>query len=131
MNRGIAVLGIALAVGLGIWLLRGPIYSVLQPAPRPIVAVVTLVNRCDVRDTDFVVQDVTTRQVARFSNGVARVKTQTGRQLTLQLATKYDEVRFSGLRQQARENMVMTADCDSSEKESATMKSLRKSLGRD
>ena len=131
MNREIGVLAVALAVGLAGWLLRDPIYAVLQPAPRPIVAVVTLVNRCDVRDTDFVVQDVTTRQVTRFLNGMAQVKTQTGRQLTLQLAAKYDEVRFSGLKQRARENMVMTADCDSSEKESATMKSLRKSLGRD
>lgn len=118
-------------VVLALWLGRVQIMAFGNPNPQPIVSVVTLVNRCAVSDSDFVVQDLTSRQVFRFSNGTARVQTKTGRNLMLQLAAKYDQVRFNGIQHRAKAVMTMTADCDSSEKENATMQSLRKSLGKD
>lgn len=100
-----------------------------EVSPKPIVAQVQLVNNCPLRESAFRVQDLTTGKIAVFSGGNARIKTVTTHNLTLSLAKKYDDVVFSGTPVRAKENMKLTADCQTSEKENATFQSLRKSLG--
>ena len=121
----LAILGVGI-VGVYILMARPHFFNV---APKPIVAQVQLVNNCPLRESAFRVQDLTTGKITAFSGGNARVNTVTTHYLTLSLARKYDDVVFSGTPVRVTENMKLTADCQTSEKENATFQSLRNSLG--
>ena len=121
----LAMLGIGV---IGLFVLA-PMPEFLKPTAKPIIAHVLLLNNCPVRDSAFTVQDVTTGKTTPFSGKSARVKTVSTHQLTLSLAKKYNDVVFSGTPARAKENMTLTADCQTSEKENATFQSLRKTLG--
>ena len=121
----VAILGVGI---VGLYMLM-TMPQFLKVAPKPIVAQVQLVNNCPLRESAFRVQDLTTGKITGFSGGNARINTATTHYLTLALAKKYDDVVFSGTPVRATENMKLTADCQTSEKENATFQSLRKSLG--
>ena len=121
----LAILGVGI-VGAYTFITKVEFFKV---APKFIVAQVQLVNNCPLRESAFRVQDLTTGKITAFSGGNARVNTVTTHYLTLSLARKYDDVVFSGTPVRATENMKLTADCQTSEKENATFQSLRKSLG--
>lgn len=129
MQKWILITAPLAFLAAALFLFRAEIIAVLQPAPEVIKAQVKLRNTCDVPDSSFVVQDMATGRTAQFSNGVARVKTQTNHNLVLKLAARFDAVAFNGSPRRAKARMTLTADCTNSEKEAETLRSLRKSLG--
>lgn len=124
-----ALAGVLLIGLVAVFFSRDMIGRALSSEPRAVVAHVSLRNNCALPDQNFVVKDLATNRTTRFAGGVARVNTYSDHALILHLAAKYDGVQFNGTAQRAKARMTLTADCDSSEKEAATMKSLRKSLG--
>ena len=122
----LAILGVGI---VGVYMLM-TLPQFLNVAPKPVVAHVQLVNNCPLRESAFRVQDLTTGKITAFSGSYARVNTVNTHYLTLSLAKKYEDVVFSGTPVRVTENMKLTADCQTSEKENATFKSLRNSLGK-
>lgn len=97
--------------------------------PQQITAEVRLLNRCPLKDTDFVVRHIKTNRTAAFSNGVARIAVLEGDYVELQLSARYREVQFNGLRQRASKSMTLTADCSMSERMQGTVDSMRDKFG--
>jgi hypothetical protein len=78
----------------------------------PLVAHVTLDNRCTVPDRYFVVQDTVSGVQRSFVNGSARIDSRAGNPLTLQLQDRFTDVRYLGDSAPARADMTLVARCN-------------------
>jgi hypothetical protein len=103
--------------------------ALIDPTQEPLIAIVELVNSCQVPDSAFVVIDLGTGVKVPFVNSKARMRTFDGNSLQIQLNPKYPDVTFEGPKQVAQERMTMRIDCAQSERMEETFKALREQLG--
>ena len=105
------------------------IKALIDPSQEPLIAIVTLVNSCQVPDSAFIVMDLGTGLKVPFVNSKARMRTFDGSSLQIQLNPKYPDVTFEGPKQIAQERMTISIDCAQSDRMEETFKALRDQLG--
>lgn len=126
--RTASLLAVAIAAVLAAVLVIWPVLG-LAPLSGPITATVTLVNRCPLSDTAFVLRHVPSNRSAAFSNGVARMNVDAGDLMEIQLSGRFPDVRFNGLQQPAERSMRMIADCSLGERMEGTLGGMRDKFG--
>ena len=78
---------------------------------KPITAEITLDNRCKVKSEYFIVRDLDTGAYAKFFREKAKLDTNSGAPIQLQLSPSFKEVYFEGVAVSARKKMKIKADC--------------------
>ena len=126
--RTTSLLALTLAAVIAAVILIWPFLG-LVPLSGSITATVTLVNRCPLPDTAFVLRHVPSNRSAAFSNAVARMNVDAGDLMEIQLSGRYPDVRFNGLQQPAEPTMRMAADCSMGERMEGTMGGMREKFG--
>jgi hypothetical protein len=79
-------------------------------------AEVRLINQCPLADSSFALRNTDTGRSVQFSNGRAQIGGQQGTYLQIVLASRFDDVTFSGIKQRIKPQMTMTADCNNGER---------------
>lgn len=119
--------GVPVVVALAIYLMVQ--MSVSNAPARMIDAEVVLVNKCEVPDRYFAVQQVATGRRFRFSGDRVKLKVKEGEQLKLALDSRYDEVEYSGTLFRAAAFQRVTANCSLGERQHGVTDGLRGTFG--
>ena len=82
--------------------------------PKIISVVVKLENKCDVSDDSFIVTVPGTDLQFPFKNGVVRLRLKSDRKLQLKANPKYKAIRYEGMYEEVKKNVILVADCSSS-----------------
>ncbi|MEL0025360.1 MAG: hypothetical protein VW934_14000 [Alphaproteobacteria bacterium] len=96
---------------------------------RQIMAEFVLVNKCELPDRYFVVQQLSSGRRFRFSGKRALVKVEEGEAMKLALDSRYDEVEYNGVTFRAAAFQRVTADCSMGERQHGITDGLRGAFG--
>ena len=95
---------------------------------EPILARISLENRCSFRDEVFVIEDQSSGRKAQFKNGNVSLKVLKGTMLKLGISPLYPDFRYDGLPQEAEPEMTFIADCSASPRMQMIMDSMKESF---
>jgi hypothetical protein len=97
--------------------------------PQQITSEVQLINQCHLADSSFALRNTDTGRSVQFSNGRAQIDGAQGTYLQIVLASRFDDVTFSGEKQPIKPQMTMTADCNSGERMRGVMDGIGDKFG--
>jgi hypothetical protein len=97
--------------------------------PQKITSEVRLINQCTLADSSFAVRNTNTGRSIQFSNGRAQIEGAQGTFLQIVLASRFEDVTFSGEKQRIKPQMTMTADCNSGERMRGAMDGIGNKFG--
>ena len=87
------------------------LFSWLFSSGKEITAEIKLVNKCQLDSKYFIVSDLESGKSASFTNGVAKLVTETNSSVQLQLSPAVKNVTFEGNAVAAKKEMKLVADC--------------------
>ena len=130
-RRAIVLTILAAVVVLGLVKLLLPIVQdALHSGDGAVIrAEVRLINQCPLADSSFAVRNTDTGRSIPFSNGRAQIEGSQGTYLQIVLASRFDDVTFSGEKQRIKPQMTMTADCTSGERMRGVMDGIGDKFG--
>jgi hypothetical protein len=105
------VLMLALPLMALAWLGRHHISEFMNPSVGPIIATVSLNNKCGLADHTLIVRDLQTGRWATFRNGVARLRTVANNKVKLDIAPQYTDVALLADPFPAKKQMTLVARC--------------------
>ena len=92
---------------------------------KMISVTVKLDNKCSLDDDSFVVAVPGTDIIVPFRNKVARLRLKSDRKLQLRANPKYPAIRYDGMFVDAKENIILEADCTTSPRLKGIFKSMK------
>jgi len=98
-------------------------------AGRQIMADIVLVNKCEVPDRYFAVQQLSSGRRFRFSGKQLQVKVEEGEAMKLVLDSRYDEVEYNGVTFRVAAFQRVIADCSAGERQQGITDGLRGTFG--
>jgi|GEM_PF-1622552 hypothetical protein len=130
-RRFIVLTILAAMLALGLVKLALPIVQDALGLGDPVVilAEVRLINQCPLADSSFAIRNTNTGRSIPFSNGRAQIEGAQGTYLQIVLASRFDDVTFSGEKQRIKPQMTMTADCTSGERMRGVMDGIGDKFG--
>jgi hypothetical protein len=90
---------------------------------------VTINNSCPVKNSYFVAYAPESGRMARFSNDVANMRLKRGEILRLAIDPAYPAIQYAGYDEKASREVVLVADCMSSERQNMITRTLRHQFG--
>ena len=90
---------------------------------------VSLNNSCPVGNNYFIAYAPESGQMARFINGVANMRLKRGEILRLAIDPAYPAIRYAGYDEKASREVVLVADCMSSDRQNMITRTLRQQFG--
>ena len=99
------------------------IRKIFEPV-KMVSIVVKLDNKCTVADDTFIVTVPGTDLQFPFKNGVVRLRLRSDRKLQLKSNPKYPAIRYEGMHEEVKKNVVLEADCSSSPRIKGIFKSM-------
>ena len=130
-RRAIVLTILAAVVALGLVRLLLPIVqdAVNTGDGAVIRAEVRLINQCPLANSSFAVRNTDTGRSIQFSSGRAQIRGAQGTYLQIVLASRFDDVTFSGEKQRIKSQMTMTADCTVGERMRGVMDGIGDKFG--
>jgi hypothetical protein len=104
-------------------------HFLLAGKPQQITSDVRLINQCHLADSSFALRNADTGRSIQFFNGRAQIDGAQGAYLQIVLASRFDDVTFSGEKQRIKPQMTMTADCNSGERMHGVMNGIGDKFG--
>ena len=92
---------------------------------KMISVTVKLDNKCTLDDDSFVVAVPGTDIIVPFRNKIARLRLKSDRKLQLRANPKYPAIRYDGMFVDAKENVILEADCTTSPRLKGIFKSMK------
>lgn len=117
-----AILGI-FGIFLLLWFGMPEIRKTFDPV-KMVSVVVKLDNKCTVADDAFIVTVPGTDLQFPFKNGIVRLRLRSDRKLQLKSNPKYPAIRYEGMHEEVKKNVVLEADCSSSPRIKGIFKSM-------
>ena len=111
-------------IGILLWFGMPEVRKVFEPI-KMISVVVKLDNKCTVSDDAFIVTVPGTDLQFPFKNGVARLRLKSDRKLQLKSNPKYKAIKYEGMQEEVKKNVVLEADCSSSPRLKGIFKSMK------
>ena len=111
-------------IGILLWFGMPEVRKVFEPI-KMISVVVKLDNKCTVSDDAFIVTVPGTDLQFPFKNGVARLRLKSDRKLQLKSNPKYKAIKYEGMHEEVKKNVVLEADCSSSPRLKGIFKSMK------
>ena len=111
-------------IGILLWFGMPEVRKVFEPI-KMISVVVKLDNKCTVSDDAFIVTVPGTDLQFPFKNGVARLRLKSDRKLQLKSNPKYKAIKYEGMHEEVKKNIVLEADCSSSPRLKGIFKSMK------
>tara|TARA_B100001173_G_scaffold163383_1_gene141482 strand:+ start:96 stop:497 length:402 start_codon:yes stop_codon:yes gene_type:complete len=119
-----ALMGI-FGILLLLWFGMPEIRKAFEPL-KMISVVVKLDNKCTVANDAFIVAVPGTDLQFPFKNGIVRLRLRSDRKLQLKSNPKYSAIRYEGMHEEVKKNVVLEADCSSSPRIKGIFKSMNK-----
>lgn len=107
------VLTLAIPLVALAWFGRHQINEMVNPSVGPIIATVSLNNKCGLADHTLIVRDIQTGRWAAFRDGVARLRTVANNKVKLDIAPQYTDVTLLADPFPAKKQMTLVARCRS------------------
>ncbi len=111
-------------IGILLWFGMPEVRKVFEPI-KMVSVVVKLDNKCTVSDDAFIVTVPGTDLQFPFKNGVARLRLKSDRKLQLKSNPKYKAIKYEGMQEEVKKNVVLEADCSSSPRLKGIFKSMK------
>ena len=111
-------------IGILLWFGMPEVRKVFEPI-KMVSVVVKLDNKCTVSDDAFIVTVPGTDLQFPFKNGVVRLRLKSDRKLQLKSNPKYKAIKYEGMHEEVKKNVVLEADCSSSPRLKGIFKSMK------
>ncbi len=111
-------------IGILLWFGMPEVRKVFEPI-KMVSVVVKLDNKCTVSDDAFIVTVPGTDLQFPFKNGVVRLRLKSDRKLQLKSNPKYKAIKYEGMQEEVKKNVVLEADCSSSPRLKGIFKSMK------
>tara|TARA_B100000579_G_scaffold430260_1_gene443333 strand:+ start:652 stop:1053 length:402 start_codon:yes stop_codon:yes gene_type:complete len=117
-----ALIGI-FGILLLLWFGMPDIRKAFEPV-KIIPVLVKLDNKCTVANDAFIVTVPGTDLQFPFKNGIVKLRLRSDRKLQLKSNPKYPAIRYEGMHEEVKKNVILEADCSSSPRIKGIFKSM-------